>query len=241
MATDNIVANPFSEGTFVVVDKPLHWTSFDVVNKFRYLLTKKLGIKRLKVGHAGALDPLATGVVVLCTGKYTKRIDEVMKNRKVYTATITLGATTPSYDMESSINATYPTEHITEELIHDVLGQFVGEIKQVPPLFSAVKVDGKRAYHLARKGENVQLPAKDITIYGIDLLHTDLPNITLKITCGKGTYIRSLARDIGRALGSGGYLSFLRRDSVGDFDLSNSVKVEDFEEFIEEKIRNYRG
>lgn len=236
----SISGNPFSEGRFVVVDKPLRWTSFDVVNKFRYLLSKRLGIKRIKVGHAGTLDPLATGVVVLCTGKYTKRIEEVQQLQKVYSATITLGATTPTCDLESEIDATYPTDHITRERVEEVLRSFVGMISQVPPIFSAVKVDGNRAYQLARRGEEVELKAKEIRIDSIELLDYWLPEIEIRVTCGKGTYIRSLARDIGEALGCGGHLSALRRERVGDFVASEGVMIEGFEGYIEKILTEYK-
>lgn len=228
--------NIFSDGTFVVVDKPLKWTSFDVVNKFRWLLCKKLGVKRLKVGHAGTLDPLATGVVVLCTGRYTKRIEEVQKLPKEYTATLKLGATTPSFDLESEEDATFSTEHITREKVEEVLKQFEGVIPQVPPIFSAVKVAGSRAYELARKGEGVELQAKEVRIDRIELLEYSLPYIRIRVVCGKGTYIRALARDIGRSLECGAYLTTLRRESVGEFRASEGIGVEQFEEYIEERM-----
>ena len=228
--------NVFGEGTFVVVDKPLEWTSFDVVNKFRRLLCRRLGVKRLKVGHAGTLDPLATGVVVLCTGRFTKRIEEVQKLPKVYTATLKLGATTPSFDMESEEDATFSTEHITREKVEAVLKQYEGLIPQVPPIFSAVKVAGSRAYELARKGEGVELQAKEVRIDRIELLEYSLPFIQIKVECGKGTYIRALARDIGASLGCGAYLTALRRESVGAFRASEGIGVEQMEEYIEERM-----
>lgn len=231
--------NPFTEGAFIVVDKPLKWTSFDVVNKFRYLLTKQLGTKRVKVGHAGTLDPLATGVVVLCTGKYTKRIEEVQQMGKEYLATIELGATTPSFDLESEIDQRYPTDHLSIEKIRTVLQSFVGEIDQVPPIFSAVKVDGRRAYELARKGGEVELKSKRVRIDAIELLSCDLPVIEIKVTCGKGTYIRALARDIGFALDSGAHLTALKRTKVGAFGLEKAIEVEAFEEYIKKKIETY--
>lgn len=240
MSNDIKQQNPFSEGMYVVVDKPLEWTSFDIVNKFRYLLCRRLGLKKLKVGHAGTLDPLATGVVVVCTGKYTKRIDEVQRQEKVYTAGIRLGATTPSFDLESKVDATYPTEHITREQVEEVLRQFVGEIDQVPPTFSAISVNGKRAYEYARKGEDIELAAKRIVIHDIELLSYDLPNLEIKVTCGKGTYIRSLARDIGQALGSGGHLTALRRERVGAFGIQGAIRVEEFGDFIEKKLEEYK-
>lgn len=235
-SAQEVPENIFGEGTFVVVDKPLGWTSFDVVNKFRWLLCRRLGVKRLKVGHAGTLDPLATGVVVLCTGRYTKRIEEVQKLPKVYTATLKLGATTPSFDMESEEDATFSTEHITREKVEAVLKQYEGLIPQVPPIFSAVKVAGSRAYQLARRGEGVELQAKEVRIDRIELLEYSLPFIQIRVECGKGTYIRALARDIGASLGCGAYLTALRRESVGAFRASEGIEVEQFEEYIEERM-----
>ncbi len=226
--------NPFSDGQFVVVDKPLGWTSFDVVNRFRWLLSKALGVKRIKVGHAGTLDPLATGVVVLCTGKYTKRIEEVQLMPKTYVATLRLGATTPSYDLETEVDGVYPYEHITSEMIHDALAAFEGPILQSPPLFSAVNVEGTRAYELARKGSDLELPPREVWIYELKLRKASLPEIELEVTCGKGTYIRSLARDLGQALGSGAHLTALRRTRVGDFGTENGLKPEEFQDYIEE-------
>ena len=235
-SAQEVPENIFGEGTFVVVDKPLGWTSFDVVNKFRWLLCRRLGVKRLKVGHAGTLDPLATGVVVLCTGRFTKRIEEVQKLPKVYTATLKLGATTPSFDMESEEDATFSTEHITREKVEAVLKQYEGLIPQVPPIFSAVKVAGSRAYELARKGEGVELQAKEVRIDRIELLEYSLPFIQIRVECGKGTYIRALARDIGASLGCGAYLTALRRESVGAFRASEGIGVEQMEEYIEERM-----
>ncbi len=226
--------NPFSKGLVFSVDKPLHWTSFDVVNKVRYMLTRRLGLKKLKVGHAGTLDPLATGVVVLCTGKATKLIEELQRHEKTYRATIQLGATTPSYDMETEIDDRYPTDHITEDLVRKVLEGFVGTIRQVPPTFSACKVDGKRAYEMARAGKDVELTAKEITIKGISLLSFSPTAIEIEVVCGKGTYIRALARDIGVALESGGYLSALRRVCSGGSDETSALKMEEVSGWIEE-------
>lgn len=231
--------NPFSEGMFVVIDKPYGRTSFDVVYKFRNQLSRALNVKRMKVGHAGTLDPLATGVVVLCTGKYTKKIEEVQKQQKVYYATLKLGETTPSYDLEKEVDATYPTSHITEDSVRDVLATFVGEISQVPPVFSAVKVDGKRAYSMARKGEEVTLAPKTIQIYDIELIKYEMPYVDIKVTCGKGTYIRALARDIGEALESGAHLTQLRRTRVGDFDVNEAIQVEQIQDYIREKLEEY--
>lgn len=226
----------FVAGEIIPVYKPYTWTSFQIVNKVRYHLSKKYGIKRFKVGHAGTLDPLATGVLLLCTGKATKRIEELQKHTKEYEAEITLGATTPSYDMEHPVDATFPYEHITREMVENTLKQFIGEIAQRPPLFSACKVDGKRAYDLARKGSDMQLEPKQIRIDNIELLEFDLPKIRIRVTCGKGTYIRSLARDIGEALESGAYLSELTRTRVGEFKLTDCIKIEAIQEWIEKQI-----
>ena len=226
----------FVAGEIIPVYKPYTWTSFQIVNKVRYHLSKKYGIKRFKVGHAGTLDPLATGVLLLCTGKATKRIEELQKHTKEYEAEITLGATTPSYDMEHPVDATFPYEHITREMVEDTLKQFIGDIAQRPPLFSACKVDGKRAYDLARKGSDMQLEPKQIRIDNIELLEYELPKIRVRVTCGKGTYIRSLARDIGEALESGAYLSELTRTRVGEFKLTDCIKIEAIQEWLEKQI-----
>lgn len=231
--------NPFSDGMCVVVDKPYGRTSFDVVYRFRNMLSRKLGVKRMKVGHAGTLDPLATGVVVLCTGRYTKRIEEIQKGEKEYYATLKLGETTPSYDLEKEVDATYPTGHITRAAVERVLSTFVGEIDQVPPIFSAVKVEGKRSYHLARQGKEVELRAKPIWIREIELLEYDMPFIRLRISCGKGTYIRALARDIGEALDSGAHLTELKRTRVGEWGIEEAIEVEGFEAFIDGHLARY--
>ena len=223
----------FKEGEVLYFDKPLTWTSFAVVNKVRYHLCRKLGVKKLKVGHAGTLDPLATGVMILCTGKATKRIEEVQAHTKEYVATLMLGATTPSYDLEKEIDATYPTEHITRELVEEVLKKFIGSIEQVPPAFSACMVDGKRAYDLARKGEEVQLKAKTLVIDEIELLECNLPVIKIRVVCSKGTYIRALARDIGEALQSGAHLTGLIRTRVGEVRLEDCMQVDAFESWLE--------
>ena len=223
----------FKEGEVLYFDKPLTWTSFAVVNKVRYHLCRKLGVKKLKVGHAGTLDPLATGVMILCTGKATKRIEELQAHTKEYVATLMLGATTPSYDLEKEIDATYPTEHITRELVEEVLKKFIGSIEQVPPAFSACMVDGKRAYDLARKGEEVQLKAKTLVIDEIELLECNLPVIKIRVVCSKGTYIRALARDIGEALQSGAHLTGLIRTRVGDVRLEDCMQVDAFESWLE--------
>lgn len=214
------------------IDKPLGWTSFDAVKRLRGSLTRRLGVKKIKVGHAGTLDPLATGVMVLCTGKATKRIDELQAGVKEYIATIALGATTPSFDLETEIDATYPTEHITRELVEEVLTRFHGRIEQVPPAFSACKIDGHRAYDLARKGREVELKAKVLVIDEIELQSFEPTSITIRVVCSKGTYIRALARDIGEALGSGGHLTALRRTRVGDVGIDQCLSVDQAAELI---------
>ena len=225
----------FIEGEILPFDKPYRWTSFDVVGKTRWLLCHKLHIKKLKVGHTGTLDPLATGVVVVCTGHKTKMIDELQAHDKEYVATLQLGATTPSFDLEKPIDATYPTEHITRALIDEIIPTFKGEQWQVPPMFSAVKVDGKRAYELARKGEEVELKPKLLVIDEIEILSFDEAKmqLTLRIVCSKGTYIRALARDIGRRLNSGAHLIALRRTRVGNIRVEDCMGFEDFEKMIE--------
>ena len=223
----------FVAGEVIAINKPYTWTSFQVVSKIRYLLSRKYGIKRFKVGHAGTLDPLASGVLLLCTGKATKRIVELQSHTKEYIAEITLGATTPSFDLEHPIDATYPYEHITREMVEETLKQFTGNIAQRPPLFSACKVDGKRAYDLARRGSDMQLMPKQIRIDEIELLEYDLPRIRIRVVCGKGTYIRSLARDIGEALQSGGHLTDLIRTRIGDYKINECITTEAFQEWLE--------
>ena len=225
----------FISGEILAFDKPYKWTSFDVVGKVRWLLCRKLGVKKLKVGHTGTLDPLATGVVVVCTGKKTKLIDQLQQHIKEYVAVLQLGATTPSYDLEKEIDCTYPTEHITRALIEEVIPTFLGEQWQIPPIFSAVKIDGKRAYKLARKGEEVDLQAKLLTIDYIDILEFNeaLMQLKIRVVCSKGTYIRALARDIGKALNSGAHLIELRRTRVGDIRVEDCLTVQDFEKMLE--------
>ena len=201
----------FISGEIIGIDKPLGWTSFDAVKRLRGAIQRRLHLKKFKVGHAGTLDPLATGVLIICTGRATRRIEELQSGDKEYIATIRLGATTPSYDLETEIDQEYPWEHITREQIEATLPRFTGRIMQVPPVFSAVKVDGKRAYNLARKGKEVELKAKPLEIKEMELLDCNFPEITLRIVCSKGTYIRALARDLGEALGSGAHLTGLRR------------------------------
>jgi tRNA pseudouridine55 synthase len=223
------------EGEVLYFDKPLKWTSFAVVNKIRYHLCRKLGVKKLKVGHAGTLDPLATGVMILCTGKATKRIEELQYHTKEYVATLELGATTPSFDLEHPVDATYPTAHITRERVEEVLRDFVGSIEQVPPAYSACKIEGERAYNLARNGEEVKLKAKTLVIDEIELLDYQLPSITIRVVCSKGTYIRALARDIGVALESGAHLTALRRTRVGDVRVEQCMQVDDFADWLDKQ------
>lgn len=223
----------FQKGEVLCFDKPLGWTSFKVVGHARYHICRRLGVKKLKVGHAGTLDPLATGVMIVCTGRATKRIEEFQYHTKEYVATLRLGATTPSYDLEHEIDATYPTEHITREMVEQVLQQFVGEIEQVPPAFSACMVNGTRAYDLARKGKEVELKPKLLVIDELELLDCQLPDIQIRVVCSKGTYIRALARDIGQALQSGAHLIALRRTRVGDIRVEDCLNPETFKEWID--------
>ena len=223
----------FQEGVILAFDKPYRWTSFDVVGKIRWLICRRLGIKKLKVGHAGTLDPLATGVLIVCTGKATKRIEELQSGTKEYLATIRLGATTPSYDLEKPIDAIYPTEHITRDMVEHVLERFKGTIEQIPPTFSACKIDGKRAYKMARKGDEVELKPKTLVIDDIGLMDCNMPDITIRVVCSKGTYIRALARDIGKALESGGHLIALRRTRVGDFKAEDCLDPEKFSKWLD--------
>lgn len=223
----------FKEGVILTFDKPYGWTSFALVAKIRYLLCRKMGVKKLKVGHAGTLDPLATGVLVLCTGKATKRIEELQAHTKEYVATLCLGATTPSYDLEKPIDEVFPTEHITREMVEEVLKSFVGTIQQIPPVFSACKVDGARAYDLARKGQEVELKAKTLVIDEIELLKYSQTEIEIRVVCSKGTYIRALARDIGQALQSGAHLTALRRTRVGNVKVDECYNLDTFTEWLE--------
>ena len=226
------LAEDFTEGKVLLIDKPLTWSSFQAVNKVKWALKKHLGLKKLKVGHAGTLDPLATGLLIICTGKFTKRIPELQGMVKEYTGTFYLGATTPSYDLETEINETFPTEHITEALLQETVQQFLGEIDQKPPVFSAIKKDGKRLYEHARKGEEVEIAARKTTIYEFELTRIALPEVDFRVVCSKGTYIRSLAYDYGVALNSGAHLTALRRTKIGEFDVVNAISPNDFEDSI---------
>ena len=228
----------FLTGQILAFEKPLGMTSFGLVAKVRWLLTRRMGGKKIKVGHAGTLDPLASGVMIICTGRATKQIEQLQAGVKEYIATLRLGATTPSFDLEHDIDATFPTAHITEAAVRQVLTQFIGEIMQVPPAFSACKVDGKRAYDLARKGKDVELKAKPLRIDEIELLrcelgHEEHPQITIRVICSMGTYIRALARDIGQALKSGAHLTALRRTRVGSYGEETCFTLENFEKWLE--------
>lgn len=222
----------FTEGKVLLIDKPLTWSSFQAVNKVKWALKKHLGLKKLKVGHAGTLDPLATGLLIICTGKFTKRISELQGMEKEYTGTFMLGGTTPSYDLETEVDQTFPTDHITEDLINETLKQFIGEIDQKPPVFSAIKKDGKRLYEHARKGEEVEIASRKTTIYEFELTRIALPEIDFRVVCSKGTYIRSLAFDFGAALNSGAHLTALRRTKIGEFDVKDAISPNDFEDAV---------
>ncbi|MDR1981557.1 MAG: tRNA pseudouridine(55) synthase TruB [Tannerellaceae bacterium] len=226
----------FITGEVLCFNKPLEWSSFDLVNKFRCKLSRKLNVKKIKVGHAGTLDPLATGVMIICTGKATKRIDEFQYQTKEYVATLKLGETTPSFDLEKEVDATYPTEHITCEKVEDALKLFTGTIQQIPPLFSAVKVGGKRAYKFARKGKEVELKPRTLVIDELELVDCHLPVIKIRVVCSKGTYIRALARDIGEALQSGAHLIALERTRIGDVTLDRCMSVDDIDAFLDKAV-----
>ena len=227
----------FTEGEYIYINKPYGMTSFGALAYVRTRISKKMGVKRVKTGHAGTLDPLATGVLILCTGKKTKEIERLQLDSKEYTATLQLGATTPSYDMEHEVNATYPTEHITRELIESVLVDFVGDIQQVPPSYSACKVGGDRAYELKRKGKDVELKAKTVHVEAIELTGFDptAMQMSIRVECGKGTYIRSLARDIGRALNSGAYLTALCRTRLGNIRIEDCITLDAFPQWLEQQ------
>ena len=221
----------FAEGEVLLINKPLSWTSFDVVNKLRYTITKKLG-NRIKVGHAGTLDPLATGLLIICTGKMTKRIDEFTGMEKEYTGTFFMGATTPTYDSEMEPDAIFTIEHINENLLHKAVKQFSGVIQQMPPIYSAIKIDGKTAYAQARKGKEIEMKSRTIEIKEFELTRIELPQVDFRVVCSKGTYIRSLAFDFGKAVNSGAYLKALCRTKIGAFDLKNSLTIESCVEMI---------
>ena len=232
-----MTAEEILEGKVLLIDKPLKWSSFQAVNKLKYVLKNQLNLpKKFKIGHAGTLDPLATGLLIICTGKFTKRITEIQAQAKEYTGTIVLGATTPSYDLETEVDATFPTEHISEALILETTKQFIGEIDQKPPVFSAIKKDGKRLYEHARAGEEVEIQSRKTTIHEFEITRIQLPEVDFRVTCSKGTYIRSLAFDFGLALQSGGHLSALRRTKIGDYSVENGITPDDFEKSLLDEI-----
>ncbi len=222
----------FAKGEVLLIDKDKDWTSFDVVNSIRSSLRKKYNIKRFKVGHAGTLDPLATGLLLICTGKATKTIDKLQAQEKVYTGSIFLGATTPSFDKETEVDKTFPTDHITEEMILEATKAFEGEIEQIPPIYSALKIDGKRAYQYARNNEEVKMKARKVHIFHFKITKIEMPEVYFEVKCSKGTYIRSLARDFGVKINSGGYLSSLRRTKIGDYSVEEALKVDMVKEII---------
>ncbi len=224
----------FRAGEMLLVDKPKEWTSFDVVNKIRHKIKRRLGVKKIKVGHAGTLDPMATGLLIICTGKATKTIDQYQAQRKEYTGTLFLGATTPSFDAETPIDAHFPVDHITEEAIYAATQQFTGELAQIPPVFSAIKVDGQPLYKKARKGIEVKVEPRKVHVYAFEITKIELPEVQFRVVCSKGTYIRSLAHDFGKALESGAYLTALRRTKIGEYSVENAWTVESLVRQIKE-------
>ena len=222
----------YKEGQVILIDKPLEWTSFQAVNKVRWLIRKQFNIKKIKVGHAGTLDPLATGLLIICSGKFTKQIETYQAQEKEYTGTFTLGATTPSYDLETEIDQTFEISELTSEKIHAATKQFLGEIQQQPPVFSALKKEGKRLYEYARNGEEVAIPTRSVTISEFEITKIDLPKVDFRVVCSKGTYIRSLANDFGKALNNGAHLSALRRTKIGEFSVEKALGISEFEDSL---------
>ena len=231
-----MTAEEFQEGQILLIDKPLHWTSFQAVNKMKWTLKSKLGLKKIKIGHAGTLDPLASGLLLVCTGKFTKRITELQGQAKEYTGTFYIGATTPSYDLETGIDEIFPSEHIDAALINQTIEQFLGEIDQKPPIFSAIKKDGVRLYEHARAGETVEIPFRKTTILEFEITRIALPEVDFRVVCSKGTYIRSLAYDFGKAMNSGSHLTVLRRTKIGDYDVKDAIDVNLFEQTLTPKL-----
>ena len=226
-------AEDYLNGQIILIDKPLHWTSFQAVNKMKYALINKVGLpKKFKIGHAGTLDPLATGLLLVCTGKYTKRISELQGQAKEYTGTFYIGATTPSYDLETEIDQTFDSSHIDESLIHETIKQFLGEIDQKPPVFSAIKKDGIRLYEHARAGESVEIASRKTTIHEFEITRIELPEVDFRVVCSKGTYIRSFAYDFGKAMNSGSHLTVLRRTKIGDYKVDNAIDITLFEQSL---------
>lgn len=232
MRKEVFTAEEFKEGQILLFDKPLNWTSFQVVNKVRWLIKQRCKIKKIKVGHAGTLDPLATGLLIICTGKFTKRIQELQGAEKEYTGTISLGSTTPSFDLETEIDQNYPTDHISEEKLQNARQQFVGEIEQTPPVFSALKKDGKRLYEYARKGDEVKIEKRKVQISEFEIDSSRFPEIDFRVVCSKGTYIRSLAHEFGQALNSGAHLSTLRRTRIGEFNVADAYSISSFQNLL---------
>lgn len=232
MSNNPLEVEDYKEGQVILIDKPLEWTSFQVVNKMRWLIKKNFGLKKIKVGHAGTLDPLATGLLIICTGKFTKKIDTYQAQEKEYTGTFTLGATTPSYDLETEIDQEFDISQITSEEIKEAVKQFIGEIQQQPPVYSALKKDGKRLYEFARNGEEVEIPFRTVTVSEFEITNIDLPNVDFRVVCSKGTYIRSLANDFGKALDNGAHLSALRRTKIGDFSVDDALNINTFEDSL---------
>jgi len=222
----------FLEGQLLLIDKPMGWSSFQAVNKLKWAIRKKFQLKKIKIGHAGTLDPLATGLLLICTGKFTKKINDLQGQVKEYTGTITLGATTPSFDLETEVDQTFPIDHISDALIHETTTGFIGEIEQVPPVFSALKKDGKRLYEYAREGKEVEIKKRQVTISEFEITQINLPEIEFRVACSKGTYIRSLAHDFGKALQSGGHLSTLRRTKIGDYNVDIATDPNDFADML---------
>ena len=229
-----MTAEDLKAGKVLLIDKPYGWTSFQVVNKIKHILRHDYDLKKIKIGHAGTLDPLATGLLIVCIGKETRMIEKYQMSEKEYTGTFVLGATTPCFDMEKPVDATYPTEHITSQLIEDTTKQFLGQIEQVPPMFSAVKINGKRAFDYARKQEDVEIKAKNIVIKTFEITRIEMPEVDFRIECSKGTYIRSIARDFGQALDSGAYLSRLCRERIGDFRRIDALQIDDVREYLQQ-------
>jgi len=232
MSTFPKTGEEFLAGQILLIEKPLGWTSFDLVKKVKSLIRTKYNLKKIKVGHAGTLDPLATGLLIVCTGKFTKRISEIQGQAKVYTGEITLGCTTPSYDLETEVNTEYETSHITKKLIQDIVLHFTGEIDQKPPIFSALKRDGERLYEKARRGESIEIEARKVSVHSFEITAIEMPKINFEIMCSKGTYIRSIAHDFGAALDSGGHLSKLCRTAIGDYKLQDALDIISFEKLL---------
>ncbi|MCG9971192.1 tRNA pseudouridine(55) synthase TruB [Christiangramia crocea] len=238
MRNKEFTLEEFKTGEILLFDKPLNWTSFQVVNKVRWLIRKRCHIKKIKVGHAGTLDPLATGLLIICTGKFTKRIPELQGQIKEYTGTITLGSTTPSYDLETEIDQNFPTEHISEELLEETRKKFIGEIEQTPPVFSALKKEGKRLYEYAREGKEIEVKSRKVEISEFEIDTENFPKIHFRVVCSKGTYIRSLAHEFGQALNSGAHLSELRRTGIGEYSVDDAMDIEYFENLLPSRENN---